>query len=123
MNDEKDVLAWGRTVEQLRALRSWKQEDLAREAGISKSSLSDYERGKLDPPDAIRSRVEEALGVGEWFDVAQGIFGWMRRGMEGGRSEPELDRFFKEAAARTGESTGVALRASLESLRRKRKSG
>jgi transcriptional regulator with XRE-family HTH domain len=120
MDDEKDVLAWGQTVEQLRSLRGWKQERLAVEARISKSSLSDYERGKLDPSEAVRSRVEEALGGGEWFDVARSILGWILQGMEDGRSAAGLESFFEEAAAQMGESTTVVLRAGLASLRRKR---
>jgi transcriptional regulator with XRE-family HTH domain len=120
MDDEKDGLAWGKTVEHLRSLRGWKQEGLARAAGISNSSLSDYERGKIDPSDAVRARVEEALGVDEWFGVARSMLGWMLRSMEGGTSAPGLDCFFEEAAAREGESTAVALRAGLASLRRKR---
>ena len=121
MVDEKDSLPWGPTVEQLRGLRRWKQEHLAREAGISKSSLSDYERGKLDPPDAIRARVEEALGAAAWFDWAQAMHGWMLGQMEGGGAAPGVEQFFQEAAARAGGSTAAALRAGLESLRRKRK--
>ncbi len=120
MDDEKDVLAWGQAVEQLRSLRGWKQERLAVEAGISKSSLSDYERGKLDPSAAVRARIEEALGVGEWFDVARSMLGWMLQGMEDGRSAPGLESFFEEMAARAGEGTTVVLRAGLARLRRKR---
>jgi transcriptional regulator with XRE-family HTH domain len=120
MDDEKDVLAWGKTVEHLRLLRGWTQEHLARAARISNSSLSDYERGKIDPSAAIRARVEEALGGGEWFDVAQPILGWILQGMEGGRSAPELESFFEEMAARAGEGTTVILRAGLARLRRKR---
>ena len=97
------------------------QSDLAEAAGVTNSAISDYERGKVDPPEAVRSRIEEALGASEWFEYAQALFGWMRLEMEGGKGALGLDRFFKEAAARAGGGTEAALRAALTSLRRKRK--
>jgi hypothetical protein len=86
----------------------------------SKTSLSDYEREKLAPPDDVRTRIEEALGVGDWPGSAQGELGWLLTVAEAGRGAPEVSRFLKDAAAGVTVSTETALRAGLEKLRRVR---
>jgi len=118
--EEEGSLSWGRMVEMMRTLRQWKQSELAEAAGISNTSLSDYEREKLDPPDDVRARIEEALGVGDWPGGAQGELGWLLTVAEGGRVAPEVGRFLKDAAAGVTVSTETALRAGLEKLRRAR---
>jgi transcriptional regulator with XRE-family HTH domain len=120
MEDERGSLAWGRTVEILRNLRGWKQGDLAKAAAISTSALSGYETGKLEPPDDLRARVEEALGVAGWADIAQGLLGRLLEAMEGGRVTPEVEGVLKKAATEAAWSTETALRAGLERVRRVR---
>ncbi len=118
--EREGSLSWGRMVEVMRTLRQWKQSELAEAAGISNTSLSDYEREKVDPPDDVRARIEEALGVGDWPGGAQGELGWLLTVAEGGRVAPEVSRFLKHAAAGVTVSTETALRAGLEKLRRAR---
>ena len=118
--EREGSLSWGRMVEVMRTLRQWKQSELAEAAGISNTSLSDYEREKLDPPDDARIRIEEALGVGDWPGGAQGELGWLLTVAEGGRVAPEVSRFLQHAAAGVTVSTETALRAGLEKLRRAR---
>ncbi|HZF07659.1 MAG TPA: helix-turn-helix transcriptional regulator [Thermoanaerobaculia bacterium] len=57
-------------METMRRLREWTQARLAGEAEISVSSLSEYERGSLEPPEDVQARVEEALGMGGWTEIA-----------------------------------------------------
>jgi transcriptional regulator with XRE-family HTH domain len=123
MVDRQGSLGWGQTIETMRRLREWTQARLAAEAEISVSSLSEYERGSLEPPEDVRARIEEALGMGGWTEIAQAILGQMLIAAEGGRGLTGLEGVFAEAARTTAERTEVALRAGLERLRQMREKG
>jgi transcriptional regulator with XRE-family HTH domain len=53
MTGKKIPLTWGRKIETLRTLRGWSQSVLAEAAGVSQSSLSEYESGK-EPTENVR---------------------------------------------------------------------
>lgn len=57
------VLVLGRNVRDLRKLRGMSQEDLAHEAGMKRSYLSDLERGTRNPSVRALGRLASALGV------------------------------------------------------------
>jgi len=118
MDEQNGALTWGLMVETLRTLRRFKQTRLAEAAGISRSSLSDYELGKLDPPADVRERVEQAIGVGGWADTARGLLAGLLTATEGGPVSPDVDEVLKKAAAELAASAETLLRAGLEELRR-----
>jgi transcriptional regulator with XRE-family HTH domain len=118
MDEEDGTLSWGLMVETIRTLRQWKQARLAESAGISKTSLSDYERGKLDPPEEVRERVEKALGVAGWTGTARGLLGGLLTAIEGGPMSPDVDQVVKRATAELAASAETLLRAGLEEIRR-----
>lgn len=53
----------GRNVRDARKLRGMSQEDLAHEAGMKRSYLSDLERGQRNPTVRALGRLAEALSV------------------------------------------------------------
>lgn len=56
----------GRNVRALRLRRSFSQEELALEAGMKRSYVSDLERGTRNPSIKAVSRLAKALGVEAW---------------------------------------------------------
>ena|SRR6185369_14025936 len=118
MAEQNGALTWGLMVETLRTLRRLKQAWLAEAAGISQTSLSDYERGKLDPPEDVRERIEQAIGVGGWADTARGLLAGLLTATEGGPVSPDVDEVVKKATAELAASAETLLRAGLEELRR-----
>jgi transcriptional regulator with XRE-family HTH domain len=82
MAGTKTTLTWGRRTETLRILRGWSQSQLAEAAGISQSSLSEYESGK-EPTAGVRERVEKALGLGALSETAHDLLEWLLQRMEG----------------------------------------
>jgi transcriptional regulator with XRE-family HTH domain len=82
MPDTKTALTWGRQTETLRVLRGWSQSQLAEAAGISQSSLSEYESGR-EPMASVRQRVEKALGLGALSETAHDLLEWLLQRMEG----------------------------------------
>ncbi len=53
----------GRNVREARKRRGLSQEDLAHEAGMKRSYLSDLERGRRNPTVRALGRLADALGV------------------------------------------------------------
>lgn len=54
-------------AEQLKALRrqhGWSQEDLARELGVSFSSVNRWENGKAKPSKLAQARIKQLLNIG-----------------------------------------------------------
>ena len=54
-------------AEQLKALRQqrgWSQEDLARELGVSFSSVNRWENGKAKPSKLAQARIKQLLNIG-----------------------------------------------------------
>jgi transcriptional regulator with XRE-family HTH domain len=120
MVDERGSLSWGQTIETVRGMRRWTQARLAREAEVSVSSLSEYERGNLEPPEDAQARIEAALGLGGWIELARAVLGQMLMAAEGGSGAADLEGVFAEAARTTTTRTELALRAGLERLRQVR---
>lgn len=52
-----------RNLRRLRQARDWSQEDLAHEAGIHRTYVSDLERAARNPSISIIERLATALGV------------------------------------------------------------
>lgn len=62
-----DVVAlFGKNVRRLRTERGMSQEDLALEAGMKRSYLSDLERGTRNPSVRSLGRLATALGIEPW---------------------------------------------------------
>jgi transcriptional regulator with XRE-family HTH domain len=57
------VQLMGRNVREARKRRGLSQEDLAHEAGMKRSYLSDLERGRRNPTVRALGRLADALGV------------------------------------------------------------
>ena len=57
------VQVLGRNVRDVRKLRGMSQEDLAHEAGMKRSYLSDLERGQRNPTVRALGRLADALSV------------------------------------------------------------
>lgn len=54
-------------AEQLKALRrqhGWSQEDLARELGVSFSTVNRWENGKAKPSKLAQARIKQLLNIG-----------------------------------------------------------
>ena len=51
------------TLSILRIIRRWSQSELAEEAGVTNSAISDYERGKVDPQTQTLQKLVRALGL------------------------------------------------------------
>jgi transcriptional regulator with XRE-family HTH domain len=56
----------GRNVRALRLRKGFSQEELALEAGMKRSYVSDLERGTRNPSVKAVSRLAKALGVEAW---------------------------------------------------------
>jgi len=65
----------GATLQKMRLARNLTLEDLSRTAGVSKSMLSQIERGQANPTIAVAWRLANALGVG----IAELLAGEARR--------------------------------------------
>jgi transcriptional regulator with XRE-family HTH domain len=55
--------ALGRRLKELRGLRSWSLDKMARASGVSRSMLSQIERGRANPTVVVSFRIARALGV------------------------------------------------------------
>lgn len=58
-----------------RLLRNWRQEDVARRAGMSRSGVADYENGRVGQPDLeFLDRVAAVYGfrIGIYLEVDDG---------------------------------------------------
>lgn len=53
----------GRTLRELRREHGWTLEKLSREAGVSRSHLSDVERGTKETSSEVLRSIHQALGV------------------------------------------------------------
>ena len=53
-------LGFGAVVRQARLSHGWKQADLAKRIGMSQRAVSNWERGKAEPDDAVQDRVRAA---------------------------------------------------------------
>ncbi len=58
----------------LRRLRRWKQEKLAREAGVPRKQLSTFEKGKVAPGPEVLERIAAAVGLP--FLVVRLLISW-----------------------------------------------
>lgn len=56
----------GKNVRRLRLERGWSQEELAFEADIHRSYISDIERGVRNPTITVVERLAETLEVSTW---------------------------------------------------------
>jgi len=56
-------LGFGAVVRQARLSHGWKQADLAKRIGMSQRAVSNWERGKAEPDDAVQDRVRAVLGL------------------------------------------------------------
>ena len=54
---------FGRRIKELRVLKSWTQEELATEAGISKNYLGEIERGENNVSIHYIARLADAFGL------------------------------------------------------------
>lgn len=70
--DEKEYqIALGKKIATLRKERNWKQEDLARESGIERSSLARMEAGHVNSTINKLRQIANAFGIriGELVDL------------------------------------------------------
>ncbi len=110
MEPAKSSPSWGKTVELLRRLREWRQDEVAERAGVSLSALSAYETGQREPPDGARAAVERALGVAGWMEEAQTFLGYLRRAMEW---PVDLGAALEEEVAERAAQVEILLRAGV----------
>jgi len=61
--DDFTRLPRGRRIRVLRAIHGWTQEQLAKRIGVSKGSVSDWERGNWAPEDPHLWRLAMVFGV------------------------------------------------------------
>jgi transcriptional regulator with XRE-family HTH domain len=77
------------TLAQLRELKGWTQEDLARASGVRASSICEYETGKTVPTDRSLGRLVAAFGLSlPLFDVLCGLTRAARAAMSHGGAPP-----------------------------------
>jgi len=54
---------FGQTLRAYRVLRHWNQQELARQSGLSRQTISDLENGKAEPRHATVKALSEALQI------------------------------------------------------------
>jgi transcriptional regulator with XRE-family HTH domain len=73
----------------LRAVRGWKQQDLAAVAGLWSSTISDFELGKKSPQAQTLARLLGAFGLsGHWLDPLSLLLRALRTVMEAQGAPP-----------------------------------
>ena len=87
----------GRIVREVRVRKGWRQDDLARASGVSRSVISDIESGRLD-----RVSLPTLRAVGTTLDIRISIDAWWRAG--------EVDRLLDRGHAALVEYTLGLLR-------------
>lgn len=60
------VQQFGKNVRRVREEKGWPQDELAVKAGLTRSYVSDLERGVRNPSVAALGQLADALGVEPW---------------------------------------------------------
>jgi len=89
MQQERDLEDLRATLAQLRELKDWTQEDLARASGITASAICEYETGKRALTERSLARLVAAFGLSRpLFDVLCGLTRAARAAMSHGGVPP-----------------------------------
>ncbi len=83
----------------LRTLKGWSRVRLARELGMSVSSISRYETGEIVPPEKVWDQIVRVLGVPPvWAKRALSLISAIRIAMEVSCPEDDSERLLDEIA-------------------------
>lgn len=116
MGDWKDM---GQRLKELRRKKGWSVRKLAREAGVSKSTVSDVELGKRKPTADYLIKIAQALNMEErelleWYDYMEPLPPTLDQKLE--RVAREFDTLFLDHLGELSEESKKSLIDFLEYL-------